>query len=144
MTFYDILTFFIKETIEEKANFLHNLLGEQIVDNHLKHVDELYGSGDLDEKLTVAEEVDQHISSSIEGLARLYRKENDFLRKLKNLQTRTYNHLKAPTYPKSNDEIREALVGNCFIKTKSNKSICIYLFKFCRSLQNSINIQYHI
>ena len=115
MTFYDILTFFIKDTIEEKANFLHNLLGEQIEDNNLKHVDELYGSGDLDEKLTVAEEVDQHISSSIEGLARLFRKENEFLKKLKNLQTRTF-HLKEPTYPKSTDEIREALVGNCHIK----------------------------
>ena len=88
------------------------MLGEQIEDNNLKHVDELYGSGDLDEKLTVAEEVDQHISSSIEGLARLYRKENDFLKELKNLQTRTYSHLKEPTYPKSTDEIREALVGN--------------------------------
>ena len=39
---------------------------------HYLLLDELYGTGDFDEARTLAEEVDRHLASSVESLARLY------------------------------------------------------------------------
>ena len=42
---------------------------------HYLLLDELYGTGDFDEARTLAEDVDRHLASSVESLARLYSRE---------------------------------------------------------------------
>ena len=74
-------------------------------------VDELFGSGDLYENTTISDEnIDHHMSSSIESLARLFRREKDFIQSLK-MNSDTGKYIQAPFFPANANEIMEANIG---------------------------------
>ena len=54
---------------------------------HYQQLDELYGSGDFDPALTLAQEVDRHLASSVESLARLFSRERLLVRDLARLRS---------------------------------------------------------
>ena len=54
---------------------------------HYQQLDELYGSGDFDEAVTLAEDVDRHLASSVESLARLFSRERILVRDLARLRS---------------------------------------------------------
>ena len=68
----------------EKISFLNNLVGsEKGVELHRYFLlDELYGSGDFNETKTFHEDIDRHYVNSVESLARLYRREQNFIKEL--------------------------------------------------------------
>ena len=71
----------------KKIEDLTRLVGIDLKSKPMKHlqiVDELYGTGDFDENITLAEEVDKHMASSVESLARLFSREEEFVSKLRN------------------------------------------------------------
>ena len=73
------------DLLREKVKFLDDLLGDFPKSKYeiLRNLDELYGSGDFNENLTLTEDVDQHMASSVEGLIRLYKREQDFVEELR-------------------------------------------------------------
>ena len=78
-------------------------------------LDELYGTGDFDENVTLAE-VDNHMASSIEGLVRLFMREEEFVTKLRDHIIENSDSgstpLKAPKYPVNMDDfLAGAAVG---------------------------------
>ena len=54
---------------------------------HYLLLDELYGTGDFDEARTLAEDVDRHLASSVESLARLFSRERLLVRDLARLRS---------------------------------------------------------
>ena len=77
---------FISDAQLLKIRFLSDLHGGPIKPSKYETyqlLDELYGSGDFNENITVTEEVDKHFSSSVESLARLYRREKELVSDLK-------------------------------------------------------------
>ena len=70
--------------MQEKISFLNNLVGskENAPFERYFLLDELYGSGDFNETKTYHEDVDQHYVNSVESLARLFRREQNFIKEL--------------------------------------------------------------
>ena len=71
----------------EKMNFIKKKIGSSIgneltVDDY-KSMDELYGSGDFDQNQTLVD-AEEHLASSIEGLARLFSREETLVTELRN------------------------------------------------------------
>ena len=73
---------------------------------HFQMVDELYGTGDFDENITLIEDVDKHMASSVESLVRLFRREEEFVSKLRDhLQVGSDALLiREPKYPVDMDD----------------------------------------
>ena len=71
---------------QAKIEFINQLVG--VKDLPLPRyvlLDDLYGSGDFDEAKTLSEDIDRHVAHSLESLARLFRREDSFIREgLKN------------------------------------------------------------
>ena len=83
--FYD-KTYFELELHMKKIADLTSLVGNVIEPQDFKHfqlVDELYGTGDFDENVTLTEDVDKHMASSVESLVRLFRREEAFISQLR-------------------------------------------------------------
>ena len=76
---------------------------------HYQIVDELYGTGDFDENITQTEDVDKHMASSVESLVRLFRREEEFISKLRNHLHYESDTLIAPKYP---DDMDDFLAGS--------------------------------
>ena len=79
---------------------------------HLQIVDELYGTGDFDENITLAEEVDKHMASSVESLARLFRREEEFVSKLRDYLEDESDALQIFTAPKFPVDMDDFLFGS--------------------------------
>ena len=79
---------------------------------HYQIVDELYGTGDFDENITQTEDVDKHMASSVESLVRLFRREEEFVSKLRNHLHFKIDALIAPKYP---DDMDDFLAGSALI-----------------------------
>ena len=69
-----------------KINFIRRMVGSslenEISTGDFKMLDELYGSGDFNRNQTMVE-ADHNLASSVEGLARLFVKEETFVNDLK-------------------------------------------------------------
>ena len=107
---------FYLDQIQEKIHYLEDLFGQSIYRRNLLLVDELFGSGDLYENATFSDEnIELHMSSSIESLARLFRREKEFIQSLK---MNSDSYLQAPFFPANANEIMEANIGKIIPKVK--------------------------
>ena len=95
----------------KKIGDLSRLVGSAIEPHDFKHYkmeDELYGTGDFDENITLTEDVDKHMASSVESLVRLFRREEDFVSKLRHFLVTVENEqaqvFQAPKYPHDMDD----------------------------------------
>ena len=95
----------------KKIGDLSRLVGSAIEPHDFKHYkmeDELYGTGDFDENITLTEDVDKHMASSVESLVRLFRREEDFVSKLRHFLVTVGNEqaqiFQAPKYPHDMDD----------------------------------------
>ena len=94
----------------KKIEDLAQLVGKRTLEppefKHYQIVDELYGTGDFDENITLTEDVDKHMASSVESLVRLFKREDEFVSKLRhhlNYKSDTLP-LIAPKYPDNMDD----------------------------------------
>ena len=87
ISFIDQLTV---SDLQEKIQFLNNLVGAKRsleVERYIL-LDELFGSGDFNETKTLHEDIDKHYVNSVESLARLFIREENFIKELRETATR--------------------------------------------------------
>ena len=114
-----LLSFYVfLEHLTRKIHFLDKLVGSPLQDTNYdqyKILDELYGSGDFDENITMTQDVDRHMASSVESLIRLFIREKDYVKYLRESideagSDDSFNSLvvKEPMFPEDKDEFLNA------------------------------------
>ena len=80
---------------------------DSVMFNVYQYLDEQFGSGDFDQNYTMTVNVEQHMTSSVESLIRLYIREKTFVDDLRKVGFR--NHLvRQPTFP---EDIQDFIAG---------------------------------
>ena len=108
--------------LQEKILFINNLVGAQqslAVERYFL-LDELYGSGDFNETKTLHEDIDKHYVNSVESLARLFSREENFIKELRETASRlsledlnlnTGDQPRKADIPKFPDDMNDFIAG---------------------------------